>query len=402
MKKLIALLLALVMVFSMVACAGGGEDKAEDKPAADSPAADSPAAPKDDKPAGPAGPAQDPTASSDAGSVGYWDDDVDHFARETYDIIDVYMYPGLLTEIIIACWETLGKELNYNMHSSGSNGDAEVYLQNLEAAGMSGKYDGFFLGGDATVGDRAIAIMEEIGKPYITIFSPLRDESGAALAPCILLDGYSSGATCVQWFYDNYKTYWGDIDESKIALCNITFSIVEDIQSRADGAEAKFKELLPNNAIYDIDSVVSGVSAETAYNEVTRLISGNPDVEYWWITTGIEDLAQGATRAVEALGKEGNVLVTTVGSDLFVSEHDNGYEGNVWVSCIGISNYIYAAPAAAGMVAMIDGRATMDTLWQEIRAEGDKATVWLSTSDIVTRENYKNYFAEKEAFFIGE
>jgi len=50
MKKLLALLLALVMVLSMVACGAKTEpaDKAEDAPAADAPAADAPAAPKEE------------------------------------------------------------------------------------------------------------------------------------------------------------------------------------------------------------------------------------------------------------------------------------------------------------------------------------------------------------------
>jgi len=52
MKKLLALLLALVMVLSMVACGAKTEpaDKAEDAPAADAPAADAPAAPKEEEP----------------------------------------------------------------------------------------------------------------------------------------------------------------------------------------------------------------------------------------------------------------------------------------------------------------------------------------------------------------
>ena len=50
MKKLFALILALLMVFSMVACAAKEETAKADAPAADAPAADAPAddAPADD------------------------------------------------------------------------------------------------------------------------------------------------------------------------------------------------------------------------------------------------------------------------------------------------------------------------------------------------------------------
>jgi hypothetical protein len=48
---------------------------------------------------------------------------------------------------------------------------------------------------------------------------------------------------------------------------------------------------------------------------------------------------------------------------------------------------------------MADGRATMETLWQERRAPGDTATIWLVNSVFVTRDTYKDYLADVNAKF---
>jgi ABC-type sugar transport system substrate-binding protein len=307
------------------------------------------------------------------------------------------MYPGILSEQMVACFQQVGKKLNYNMSDSCSNNDPELYLQQLEAAAASGKYDGFFLGLDTNIQDRITEILDEYKFPYVSIFNPMRDDGGANIAPTILLDGYSNGSRSIQWLYDNYKTYWGEIDPSKIALVDFTLSIVPDIQSRSDGAIDKFNELLPDNPQYTLDSLVGGVTADNAVNEVTTLVAGHPEIEYWWFMCGIEDLATGATRAIETLGKGDNVLIVTIGDVNLRAEWDGGYQDNTFVGCIAISNYLYAAPAAAGLVAMVDGRATMDTLWQERRAPGDKSTVWLVDSVFITRDTYKDYLSSVNA-----
>ncbi|MDR1299297.1 MAG: hypothetical protein LBJ84_03485 [Oscillospiraceae bacterium] len=382
MKKFFALLLASLMLASVVASCK--KDSAQPSSSPDS--------------------TPDPVPDTGSvpnlgGTIGYFEDEVDHFDRDTYEFIDVYMYPGILSEQMVACFTRLGEKLNYNMSDSCSNNDPELFLQQLEAAAASGRYDGFFLGLDTNIQDRIVEIMDEYQLPYVSIFNPMRDDNGANFVPTVLLDGYSNGAQAIQWLYDNHKTYWGDIDTSKIAMVDFTLSIVPDIQSRSDGAIDKFGELLPGNPQFTLDSLVGGVTADNAVNEVTTIVAGHPEIEYWWFMCGIEDLATGTTRAIEALGKEDRALVTTIGDVNLGAEWDGGYTGNTFVGCIAISNYLYAAPAAAGLVAMADGRATMQTLWQERRAPGDTAAIWLVNSVFVTRETYNDYLSEVNATF---
>jgi hypothetical protein len=106
----------------------------------------------------------------------------------------------------------------------------------------------------------------------------------------------------------------------------------------------------------------------------------------------------GVARAAESLGKENSVLITGSGSSVLPGEWDAGYEG-CWVANFAVSNYQYAVPAICGVIAMIDGRATAETLWPEYKRPGDLAAQFVVGQDMITRENYKEYFSEIEKGF---
>jgi hypothetical protein len=59
------------------------------------------------------------------------------------------------------------------------------------------------------------------------------------------------------------------------------------------------------------------------------------------------------------------------------AERNNGYQGS-WVSASVISDYQYTIPAICGLIALMDGKATADTLWSSKRAAGDKVTFYIS------------------------
>ena len=85
------------------------------------------------------------------------------------------------------------------------------------------------------------------------------------------------------------------------------------------------------------------------------------------------------------------MIITDVGSDMLSAEWNSGYEG-CWVSCLAISNYLYTGPAVCGLIALVDGRCTPESLWQEIKEDTDKCAVWKTDSEMVTKDTYKDYF----------
>jgi len=73
-------------------------------------------------------------------------------------------------------------------------------------------------------------------------------------------------------------------------------------------------------------------------------------------------------------------------------EWDDGYDGS-WKTCYAISQIAYCAPASLGLIAMADGRATKESLWADLRNPKDACTIWIADSSMVTKEDYKEYFA---------
>ncbi len=387
MKKALSVLLVLLLVFALFACNKTAEPSAETS-------ADSATASADDS----TDTGADDSATADmeditvnADEVGYFESGVDPQSRDTYEIVHMYPYTLLLYEYMTECFQHFGEKLNCNITPSTSEFDMDVFIQNIEIFASQGNTDGFIVVIHADAADRIVEVLDESGIPYLGWCNSYRDENGSELVPSVGLEQYPASATTVQWLADNYSTYWGDIDTSKIGLLNGNASSNADLNTRAVAAEETFNALFPENAgVYDLD-MVADFTQEGAYNQASAILSANPDVEYWFSTNCIEQYSQGVARAVESLQITDKVLITDVGSDVLCSEWESGYDGS-WVSCLAISNYLYAAPAICGLVALIDGTATWDTLWSDMRAEGDQYTFYGAASTMITKDTYKDYF----------
>lgn len=390
MKKVISVLLALLLTFALFSCSGttSGSSASPSAPASPSPSAvASPSAAPEASP-----PSAAPTdVSAMADDVGFFTDGVDPQSRKTYNLVHMYPFTLLLFEKMTECFNDYGKTLNIKVTPSTSEGDMDKFIQNIQTFADQGNIDGFLVVVDAATSDRILEVLDETTIPYMTWCNSVRDKAGSELVPCVGLDQKAASATTVQWLFDNYKTYWGDIDPTQIALMNLNASVNVDLNDRAVGAEAKFKELLPTNGgIYNLD-MVADFTPDVAYNQASTTFAGNPNVKYWFVTNCVEMYSQGVARAAEALGLEKKVLITDVGSDVLCSEWDTNYDG-AWKSCLAISNYLYAAPALCGLVALIDGKATPESLWASMRAPGDKATFYGAASSMITKDTYKAYF----------
>ncbi|NLT15332.1 MAG: sugar ABC transporter substrate-binding protein, partial [Clostridiales bacterium] len=235
--------------------------------------------------------------------------------------------------------------------------------------------------------------LDETGLPYIDILNSVRDESGSAVVHCIGMEGITIGREMTKWLFDNSEKYFGKkIDTAKLGLINYTFSPNKDFHDRFEGNLAMFQELAPGNTnIFEADGVTGGLNEETGYNLASAILAAHPEVEYWFIPACLELYAQGAMRAAESLGMQDRVLITAVNSEVLTALWDSGYEG-CWVSCVASAPYQYAAPALSGIVSLLNGTETIDSLWSSIRKPTDKLTFYEIGTEIVTKDTYKDYF----------
>ncbi len=238
MKKTISILLAVLMACTLFACAAKEDDTPPDSAAVSStpPSGSAP----DSSASGTAeGEAADITKNAD--ELGFFYDGVDPQSRDTYEIVFAYPWTSLLNQSLADCMRHFGKKLNLNVTQSTSENDMDQFVLNLETYIGQGNTDGFVAVIDYAALDRINEVLAESGIPYIGLFNSVKDESGSELIPCVGLDDIAAGATTLQWLYDNYKTYWGDVDESKIGLLNITTTVNIDLDERAIGAEEKIQ-----------------------------------------------------------------------------------------------------------------------------------------------------------------
>lgn len=385
MKKTVALLLALLMVFSLFACT----PKEEETPSAAPSAAPSEAASPSANP--------DSSEAPAAGTVGYITDEVDHNARDTYKFAYFYYAATALEKAHFTAMQNMQERLNFTVDDFSANENLDMFIQNLETASTQG-YDGFVIQTYPDIHDRTYEVATDIGIPFIYTVNAFRDESGANMVPTIILDQHKNGVTQAQWFYDHYKEYWPDVDASEIVLLTLEYTTNPDLALRSQGVKDKFAELFPGNEIIVDDLAGQKIDAQPAYDRASAIISAKPEVKYWFIAGTVENFGQGAARAAETLGKENNILIVTSGANVIPIEWDAGYEGS-WVASYAVFNYNYIVPALCGLIALVDGRATHETLWAEVRASGDKATAYFAGDQMITKDTYKTVQSDIEKAF---
>ena len=404
MKKAVVLILVTLMLFTLVAC---NQTASESTPAPTPTTSATPAAPSTAAPSSPDATISDTTTpgteapvvdnanedvAANANSLGFFMSGVDPNSRKTYEIAWMYMRPMAVFQNIYTVLTEMEPILNFKTTEFCANSDIDALIQNIEIYADQG-IDGFLIVIDATANKRICEVLDDTGIPYIAMLNSVQDENGSSLVPCVGLDNFEVGERLLQWLYDNYKTYWGDIDETKIGLLNFNFSPNVDFNNRNNGSLARFKELLPNNTqIFEADGVTGGLNEQTGYDLASAILSANPEVEYWFVPACLELYSQGASRVVEQLGIDEKVLMTCCDSVVLTGAWDTGYEG-CWVSCLTTSGYQYGIPGICGLVAILDGKATMENIWSSVRDPNDKMTFYKISSDIVTIDTYKAYFA---------
>ncbi len=389
MKKTISIILALILVCSLVACKTNNEQAAESEAPSTSAASESTApetAEETDASPGEEEAAAETPAST--GTVGYITDDVDHNARDTYKIAYLYLDALTLEKAHFEAMTNMQERLNIEVTDFSAKNEADVMLTNIEVCAFN-DFDGMVIEPNADIHQAIYDTAMETGLPFIYTVNAFRDENGANMVPVTVLNQYKNGNTQMEWMYEHYTDYWGDdIDTSKIALMTLEFSTNPDLKTRSQGVKDKFAEYFPDNEIIVGDVSQYGYSAQYAYDQCAALLAANADIEYWWIAGATEDFGQGGARAVEAAGREDSVLIVTSGANVLPIEWDAGYDG-IWVASYAVYNYNYVVPALCGLVALIDGRATHETLWAEIRDPNDIATAYIAGDQMVTVDTYK-------------
>ena len=399
MKKVLAIILSLLMAASLFACGSGGTSSPSPSAAA-SPSATPSAAPSSAAPS-PSEAASPSADVPDGLSIPNVDFKVtkDPFSREKYKICDITIFITPFGATMNECYTKLGEKLNYEFSYFDANGDTERFMQIIEQQASIGDFDGMILEGDYTTEQRIFELADEYKFNYIPGLSPFVDENNNYLRPSAVMDSFDLGGDALKFMVDNKDKYFSSpIDMKDIGFVTVTFSVVTDLNARVQGALDAYTKLYPElvaTNYFAADTVSAGVNAVTAqaaYDQVAAIVSAHADLKGWFIFGSIEDFAAGSARAMEDMNKKGSAIATSCAAITLMNEWDTGAEG-VWVAGIDTPPIQWADATISGLLQLIDGTATPETLWENLRDPSQKVTVIKLPYTVVTHENYKDYQA---------
>ncbi|NLA86205.1 MAG: hypothetical protein GX847_02765 [Clostridiales bacterium] len=393
MKKAMAILLACLMAFTLFAC---NENKAPVEtappPADDAPAAMTP----DSMPDTPGS----PPASGNV-EIGTYDPDRDYFDREPYSVMYISYQAGSFGELIEMNLQGWASVLNIKFDRLDAQTMDDFY-STMEICANEG-YDGFVLDADPTLGAKTLELAEELGiKAWLGATSVIRDDDDTMLWPGVTMDSYWAGQEQMRWAFDNYDNYYdNEVDMSKLGVIFCTYSVIPNLQLVEDGAS----EWVETNAVplgFDMgnyfiaDATGMGFDAPTAYDLVSAIMSTNSHVENWIVGTCMEPYGVGASRAAEELGKEGSAIVVSQDGTTVFAQWDTGYDG-CWVAALTSPLQYFTEPIMCGVLALIEGEATPETLWPDHVQPGNKYANRIVLSTMLTKENYVEFHEELAA-----
>ena len=327
-------------------------------------------------------------------------DDFDYNSRDTYHVVQMTAGDDLLEHQMFDCYKSLQDKYNFTIEYATANRDDEAFITTLNTLIDRGDVDGFIIEANSYQSDALLPILRESGIPWVNEFTEFYNEDGTLACPTVIIPQWQSGYDSVSFMCEHFPEWWGTTpDWSDIGLISVDFSVSQPLADRTIGIKQAFLDAGGSeDHVFIEDSYAMGESMwmtlEAGYEPVTTIVASNPDIHYWIFSSCLEYYAQGAARAAEDLGIDDKMCISCVGSSLYYDEHDNGYDG-AWHSTIAINNYAYATPLILGVMAIIDGRVTQETLWPDKHnyfSDTDKYGVWRADYTNVTKDNYHQYW----------
>ncbi len=394
MKKISAVVMTLLVVLSLFACAGSGTGGAS-QPSESSSGTSGAVS----QTPGTGTQTQAPDTSSEAIEPGYYDPDLDVNARDPYKVVYMRTSNSEMAQSFSDSLKLWSERLNISYSDYSANSDIDAFMVTLETLSDQGT-DGFILDVyDDQAGARAIEICGEKNIVWMTAINGLYDENGRLAHPAVGFDNVTYGEQMAQWLLEYAETTWEGFDISKAGFIAPTNSSVSQISDRMVGSRELWNEAYPelSDRFFVCDGVSGDFSSNTAYDLVAATMSANPEIEYWLIASSIDAYAEGAARAAEQTGKDAQTVIIAVGGQSLINDWDAGYEG-CWRAALYTAQPLYTECVINGLLAQLDGRAAAEQLWPEWKGEGETYAQLLIPSQVLLKDNYREYLEWVDAY----
>lgn len=217
----------------------------------------------------------------------------------------------------------------------------------------------------------------------------LIDENGVHIAPALELDAYKVGEGIGEYLANYVMENGIDADFTNVGYLCMTMSEVSSCVPRSTGAVDKFLSMVPDFPTDKIIQADYDGTSDKGFNVAAATVTAHPDITTWLVTAPNDEGAQGATRALEQAGKDGDAIVIGVGGYLAKDEFKKEY------SCFKATAYI--DPVLDGTIA---ANAAMDWLetgvvpYEEYKEEGEEFGVYPFSATMIDATNYVEVMGE--------
>jgi predicted small lipoprotein YifL len=407
MKKVLAIILALVLVFALFAC--GTKKPETSAPAASPSAAPGTAEPGASEPAGEKKspyPNANPDGTINLDKIAHYDKNYDYTQNEKIKCTYISQDGGPLYQQSADAYEHWTPL--YNMEWAGfisSNGDADLYMTSLQNQLDQG-VRAFILDPDSTIFPSVADLMDDYpDTAWMSQMSAPRDGTsgegvppgGHMIHPYVGFDNYDAGVQVtnklLEWKEENFK----DVPWSDFAFVAMAFSTAPPLNERVQASQdiwLKTTGSLDN--FFVADCVSTGINLQGGIEAVTPVITTNSQYKYWLVQGLIDDFAIAAATVLDQQGKTDTSCVVCFGGSGLQMQWDAGTQ-NAFRYALFTAQNLYAEPIIGAVYAFLQGWATPETIWPSWIKWNDKGgegksypqlrlpTVWLEP------DTYKHY-----------
>ena len=415
MKKIIALLLALVMVFALVAC-GGGSTNNTDNNGGDSSNTGSNTqttepndaqqealnAEKVDKPYPHAN--EDGTINLD--KIAHYDIEYDYTQNEKLKFVYAAASTFFLYEAsAVACesWCPLFN-LEWGGFVANSDGDANTWMTLFQQELDSGTQM-FILDPDNTIFPAVTAKLEQYPDvAWMPMMSASRDgaegagvpDGGNMTHPYVGFDSNEVGKVLVDKLWSWLGETYPDADPAEVGCIAFDFSTSPALHVRAVAAAAEWKAIAGASAdnFWNVDLSAAGMTYDGAKQVFPGEIAKHTEIKYWLIAGIIDDWALAAADTLEEAGLTNTSCCVTFGGTGFISQWDAGQETAARFALF-TAQTLYVEPIMGAVYAFKMGWTTPEDIWpswvnpEDCGGEGHHyaslllPTVWLNADEYI-------------------
>jgi ABC-type sugar transport system substrate-binding protein len=298
-------------------------------------------------------------------SIGFYNPAYDYSANPKYKFVYLcigYVNPDLNNAF--AQWATLANVEYGGYLSTESNEELLAQLPLIKAQG----YDGVLLDPDVTQYEQIAKICDEIGLQWMGCMSQAVSYDKnyvprGLLHPYVGFSQFESGRLLGAKLIEYAKSNWPNVPLDEIGFIGVGMSVASSLHQRVEGSRAAWMSAGGSSANFFVADVGYALNIVGGQAAVESVIEQNPRFEYWLIVSVVEDLAEGASYAIEnAFGYGDNACIGSFGGTVLHMQWDSGME-SAWRYALDIPAPLYAEPIFFALYAFVNGDATPETIW---------------------------------------